>query len=368
MNDSRPVLLSSIALSATPLFIMRMRHLIALAILVYATVLSSHAALAQFSQQGPKLVGTGAVGIAWQAVSVSLSADGNMALVGGIADNSDVGAAWVWTRSGGVWTQQGAKLIGTGAVGNGQQGTSVSLSADGNTAIVGGYGDNGSAGAAWVWTRSGGVWTQQGTKLVGSGAVGAAWQGRSVSLSADGNTALVGGTSDNSGDGAAWVWTRSGGVWAQQGTKLVGSGAVGTPAQGISVSLSADGNTAMVGGAFDNGNVGAAWVWTRERGVWTQQGTKLVGSGAAGPYGTLQGTAVSLSADGNTAIVGGPNDNLLAGAAWVWTRSGGVWTQHGYKLVGSGAVGIAGQGNSVSLSADGNTAMVGGTAVQERRG
>ena len=249
MNDSRPVLLSSIALSATPLFIMRMRHLIALAILVYATVLSSHAALAQFSQQGPKLVGTGAVGIAWQAVSVSLSADGNMALVGGIADNSDVGAAWVWTRSGGVWTQQGAKLIGTGAVGNGQQGTSVSLSADGNTAIVGGYGDNGSAGAAWVWTRSGGVWTQQGTKLVGSGAVGGfEYQGISVSLSAEGNTAIVGGSSDNGGAGAAWVWTRSGGVWTQHGYKLVGSGAVGIAGQGNSVSLSADGNTAMVGG------------------------------------------------------------------------------------------------------------------------
>ena len=49
------------------------------------------------------------------------------------------------------------------------------------------------AGAAWVWTRSGGVWTQQGTKLVGTGAVGDADQGQSVSLSADGNTAIVGG-------------------------------------------------------------------------------------------------------------------------------------------------------------------------------
>ena len=57
------------------------------------------------------------------------------------------------------------------------KGISVSLSADGNTAIVGGYGDNSNAGAAWVWTRSGGVWTQQGTKLVGSGAVGDAQQG-----------------------------------------------------------------------------------------------------------------------------------------------------------------------------------------------
>ena len=109
------------------------------------------------------------------------------------------------------------------------------------------------AGAAWVWTRSGGVWTQQGPKLVGSGAVGSAAQGSSVSLSADGNTAIVGGLRRRRGAGAAWVWTRSGGVWTQQGTKLVGSGAVGTPSKGYSVSLSADGNTAMVGGFVDDG-------------------------------------------------------------------------------------------------------------------
>ena len=217
-----------------------------------------------------------------RAYSVSLSADGNTAIVGGYTDNSSAGAAWVFTRSGGVWTQQGTKLVGTGAVGAAFQGYSVSLASDGNTAIVGGNTDNSSVGAAWVFTRSGGVWTQQGAKLVGTGAVGAARQGFSVSLSADGNTAIVGGCTDNSSAGAAWVFTRSGGVWAQQGTKLVGTGAVGVAEQGFSVSLSADGNTAIVGGYTDNGGAGAAWVFTRSGGVWTQQGTKLVGTGAVG--------------------------------------------------------------------------------------
>jgi hypothetical protein len=57
------------------------------------------------------------------------------------------------------------------------------MSADSNTAIVGGFGDNSATGAAWVYTRTNGVWTQQGSKLVGTGAVGAASQGYSVSLS-----------------------------------------------------------------------------------------------------------------------------------------------------------------------------------------
>jgi hypothetical protein len=71
-----------------------------------------------------------------------------------------------------------------------------------------------------------------------------------------------------------------------------------------------------------------------------------------------QGWSVALSADGNTAIVGGPGDDSVShdggiGAAWVFTRSGGVWTQQGNKLAGTDAVGMAEQGISVSLSGDG---------------
>jgi hypothetical protein len=98
----------------------------------------------------------------------------------------------------------------------------------------------------------------------------------------------VGGPTDNSGIGAVWVFTRSGGVWAQQGSKLVGTGGTG---QGYSVALSADANTAIVGGPQDSGDVGAAWVYTRSNGVWTQQGNKLVGTGATEP--AQQGASVS---------------------------------------------------------------------------
>ena len=310
-----------------------------------------------WSQQGNKLVGTDAVGInVWQGNSVSISSDGNTAIVGGAGDNSSAGAVWVFTRSGGVWSQQGSKLVATDAASNAQQGN-VSISSDGNTAIVGGQGDNSNAGAAWVFTRSGGVWSQQGSKLVGTDAVGSAGQGVSVSISSDGNTAIVGGPSDNSSAGAVWVFTRSGGVWSQQGSKLVGTGAVGGGRQGCSVSISSDGNTAIVGGYLDNSNAGAVWVFTRSGGVWSQQGSKLVGTGAIGK--ASQGSSVSISSDGNTAIVGGLGDNVSAGAAWVFTRSGGVWSQFGGKLVGTGAVGIASQG-TVSISSDGNTAIVGG--------
>jgi FG-GAP-like repeat/FG-GAP repeat len=317
--------------------------------------------------QGSKLVGSDAVGsIVNQGYSVAVSADGNTAVVGGPNDNSGVGAAWVFTRSSGVWSQQGAKLVGTSASGSANQGWSVALSGDGNTAIVGGPNDNGGVGAVWVFTRSGGVWTQQGAKLVGTGLVGNSGQGVSTALSADGNTAVVGGPYDNSGSGATWVFTRSAGVWSQQGAKLVGTGADGNPSQGSSVALSADGNTAVVGGPWNASGTGAAWVFTRSGGIWTQQGAKLVGTGAVG--GALQGSSVALSGDGKVALLGGPNDTYNGepaapgwiGAAWVFVRSGSVWSQ-GSKLassVGSGE--DCGQGASVGLDADGNTAIVGG--------
>jgi len=284
-----------------------------------ASQADSQPGLVQFSQQGPKLVGTGVIGLAEQGWSLALSADGNTAIVGGLADNKITGAAWVYTRSGYVWSQQGNKLVGAGVIGSAGHGFSVALSADGNTAIVGGPYDNAMTGAAWVYTRNGDVWTQQGNKLVGTDAVGSAGEGVSVGLSGDGNTAIVGGGGDNSSTGAAWIYTRNGGVWTQQGSKLVGTGAVGNAGHGISVALSADGSTAIVGGVEHNSSTGAAWVYARSGNVWTQQGNMLVGNDAVGH--ARQGHSVALSADGSTAIVGGVGDNRITGAAWVHTRT-----------------------------------------------
>jgi hypothetical protein len=118
-------------------------------------------------------------------------------------------AAWIYTRSGGAWSQQGNKLVSTAASGAAQQGRSVSLSSDGNMAIVGGPGDTGGQGAAWVYRRTPGLFWMEGPKLVGGGASGAAQQGNSIALSANVSTAIVGGPADNSGQGAAWFYLRS---------------------------------------------------------------------------------------------------------------------------------------------------------------
>ena len=310
-----------------------------------------------WTQQGPKVTGSEEVGTARFGKSVALSSDGNTALIGGSYDNGQIGAAWVFTRSGSTWTQQGPKVTGSGETGQGNFGEVVALSSDGNTALIGGDSDKGAIGAAWVFTRSGSSWTQQGPKLAGSGESGAGRFGESVALSSDGNTALIGGPFDGAA-GATWVFTRSGSTWTQQGSKLAGGEEIGEGDFGFAVALSSDGNTALIGGGSDNGRVGAAWAFTRSGSTWTQQGPKLTGGGEVGK-GDF-GYALALSSDGNTALIGGDEDNNDLGAAWVLARSGSTWAQQGSKLTGGGEVGAGLFGLSVALSSDASIAIAGG--------
>ena len=187
---------------------------------------------------GVKLHGSGAVGASQQGYHVSLSDDGSTLAVGGPGDHGNIGAVWISTHdsSSGNWTQQGSKLVGSRASGGASQGTSACLSGDGTTLALGGQTDDASTGATWIFALniSSGNWTQRGNKLVGSGAVGPSSQGRSVALSSDGSTLAVGGYGDNSSVGAAWVFilNASSGNWTQQGVKLNATDAIGSARQG----------------------------------------------------------------------------------------------------------------------------------------
>jgi hypothetical protein len=304
-----------------------------------------------FVQQGEKLIASGELGEGGFGQSVALSADGNTALVGAPYDEGGVGTAWVLTRSGSTWTQPGLKLMGAGEVGPGHFGSGVALSADGNTAAIVG-------GGVWVFTRTDGTWTQLGERL--------AIEGSSVALSPDGHTMLVGSRSASDGAGAAWVLIRSGSSWIQQGSKLEGGSEVGAGAFGTSVALSSDADTAIIGGPSDDGRLGAAWVFARSGMTWAQQGEKLTPDAAedeeAGEASVPAfGASVALSADGDTALIGAPNlegwEGFPNGAAWVYTRARETWAQQGARLEGGGE---SASGTGVALSANGDTALIGG--------
>jgi hypothetical protein len=159
----------------------------------------------------------------------------------------------------------------------------VALSSEGNTAVIGSPGEALGAtsryGSAWVFTRSGSTWSQQGPKIQSpTGEIGEGEFGFSVAVSGEGSTALIAGPGDNKNVGALWAFTRSGSTWSQQGEKLTGTGETGEGQFGFSVALSSNGSMAAIGGPKDNTNVGAAWVFTHSCTTWTQQGSKLTGS------------------------------------------------------------------------------------------
>jgi hypothetical protein len=313
--------------------------------------------------------------------SVALSANGNTALVGGIADNANAGAAWVFTRSGATWSQQGPKLTPTDESGAGELGYSVALSRNGDTALLGAPHDGGREvrgdGAAWIFTRSGTAWSRQGTKLTGGEESGEGDFGAAVALAGSGKTALIGGPEDNSRIGAAWAFKRSGATWAQQGPKITEAEERGEGEFGGSVAVSANGTTALIGAPRNldaGGNnhrepAGAVWAFTHSGATWSQQGTQLVPNDETEvkpEEGSARfGYSVALSADGDTALIGGPDDNGETfanggvGAAWVFTREGSAWSQSGPKLLAAEQTDEGEFGFSVALSAKATTALIG---------
>ncbi len=126
-----------------------------------------------------------------------------------------------------------------------------------------------------------------------------------------------------------WVFTRSGSNWTQDGGKLTGGGESGEGQFGISVALSAEGTTALIGAFNDDPNVGAAWAFTHSGEAWVQEGAKITGRGemaretfpGSGQFSEASfGSSVALASDGNTALIGGPGDNGGLGAAWVFVH------------------------------------------------
>jgi len=310
--------------------------------------------------QQAKLTASDAAAKDWFGVSVSVS--GDTAVIGAYHDDhagkTDAGSAYVFVRSGEVWTQE-AKLTAPDAAAPDLFGASVSVSGD--TAVIGAYQDShtdGTAvGSAYVFVRSGGVWTQQ-AKLTASDAVAADYFGGSVSISGD--TAVIGASgydhADGTDAGSAYVFVRSGGVWTEQ-AKLTASDAAGSNWLGQSVSVSGD--TATIGAPADDhvvgANAGSVYVFVRSGGVWTQQ-AKLTASDAA----AYDWFGHSVSVSGDTATIGAWWDNHAggtgAGSAYMFVRSGGVWTQQA-KLTASDAAAHDYFGYSVSVSGD--TAVIG---------
>jgi hypothetical protein len=261
------------------------------------------------------------------------------------------GAAYVYVRDGGTWTEQ-AKLLASDAAADDYFGSSIAIAGD--TAIIGALRKAGSGGneqgAAYVFVRSGGTWTEE-AKLVASDGAASDGFGGSVALSDD--TAAVGAPGKNGAhgsEGAAYVFGRSAGVWTEQAN--LRSPAPG-PGAGFGSSVSVSGDVTIIGAP--RYSHGAAYVFLRDASGWSLGGQL---EGADPTVGWNFGCSVSLS--GSTALVGASLDleseGSSPGAAYAFTGSGGAWTPQA-RLLAPDADDADYFGWAVSL--EGDTAVIG---------
>jgi hypothetical protein len=208
-----------------------------------------------YTESAGPIVGTSATGTSKQGTSIALSSDGKTLAFGGTGNDENLGATWVFKHNGSSYVEESdGPLIGTGATGASRQGASLALSADGNTLAVGGYVDNNNLGATWIFYRTGITWAQQGSKLVGTDNIGPGDQGKSVALSSDGNSLLVLGNAEGGYTGAIWRFLRVNNIWTQQGNKI--RPLTMNMNAGGAVAMSTDGRTVVVTGTNLDNNSG----------------------------------------------------------------------------------------------------------------
>ena len=323
----------------------------------------------------------------------SVALAGDTLVVGAPSEASASGAVYVFTRSSkGVWSQQAYVKASNTEAGD-QFGVSLALAGD--TLVVGapgeasaatginnvtpGDGDNSAlkSGAVYVFTRTGIDWSQQ-AYVKASNTEANDGFGESVSLA--GNTLAVGATGEAStatgidGDptdnstpesGAVYVFTRAGNDWSQQ-AYLKASNTESVDWFGYSVALADD--TLAVGALFEASaansapDSGAVYVFTRSsKGVWSQQAYLKASNTEAGDlFGSsiaLVGDTLAVGAIGEASaakgIDGNQTDNsaLKSGAAYVFTRTGNVWSQQAY-VKASNPGGFDLFGSSIALAGD----------------
>jgi hypothetical protein len=293
--------------------------------------------------------------------SVALSADGQVALIGAPAAAGG-GAAYLYVESGGTWPTTPTETFTGPSGSDGEVGTAVALSANGDVALVGAPGGGyapANDGAAYLYVEAAGTWSTAPTATF-SGDPGTSGKlGSAVALSADGMVALVG--APVAGYGAAYVYEGSGANWSSTPAAAF----TGPPTTdgggefGSSVALSSDGQVVLVGApGAGTGYDGAAYLYRESGAAWPSSPTAFFpgppGSGAE------DGNSVALSANGQVALLGAPEGGPFQdGAAFIYAESAGAWpSAPGASFLGPTQSG-AWLGQSVALSANGQVALLG---------
>ena len=313
-------------------------------------ILSAGAAASQLSSTPFELPFNnypGGIGFGWSA---ALSANGNVALLGGPGSAQSPGGAALYTQSAGTWSN--AVLLSMAGIPNGvQAGLAVGVSADGTQTFVGVPDINTYTGAVYVYTESGGSWNNSPTRTtltLPSGVGQYSSFGFSIATSSDGQTLVIGSPATASGGttpGAVYVYSLNHGTWGSPAT-LSTTGIANGSDLGYFVAVSANGQV-IVAATAQVGNT-VAYVYTQSNGKWNAPVALPMPVG-----GSSINYPVAISADGTEILIGAPNSNGNVGSAYVYSFASNKWTlTHTFTVANSGSLGY-----SVSLSPDGSVAF-----------
>lgn len=300
---------------------------------------------------------------------VAISADGTTAIVGAPGVNTAAGAAYIFRSSGtGSWSSSSAPIATLNDPANAsfdEFGFWADISGDGTTAIVGAWGTNGYSGAAYVYhVPNADSWSSVTAPTAALTNPSGGQFGLSVGISADGSTAVVGANAA----GLAFIFQVDGqGSWSNPSAPVATLSDGANPRCcffGNSVSLSADGTTALIGSEGLNSGSEAAYIFHVDGArSWSDSSTPTATlTYAGGAPGDGFGAASDISADGTTAIVGAANVNSGAGAAYIYhvDRAGSWSDSSAPTAILTDPSGTANDqfGGDVNISGDGATALV----------
>ena len=283
--------------------------------------------------------------------AVALSDDGNTAVVGAPDKDLLTGAVYVFTRSGYKWSQT-AEFQADDATQFAEFGQAVAVSHDGRTIVVGAPSDRKDAGAVYVFVRGESGYVQK-AKLTVDTPPGLTWFGFSVAMGRDGSDIIAGAPLQNSFKGGAYIFSRSGAGWVQTAAlpRHRGDGEFGH-----SVDISHDGDVAIVGSPEGQGFAGAAYIYRLGAAGWRQSET--ISPPATSAAGDFFGFSAALGHDAETAVIGAPDYKGFIGAAYVYSLISNAWVQTAVLTATDGVPGDN-LGFSVAMARDANTVAVG---------
>lgn len=294
-------------------------------------------------------------------MAIAVSDDGTTAVVSERTDDdpeTPTSAVNVFTEAGDGWERQATLVEGDGRGTN--FGLSVDISGDGTTALVSALDleEDGVFGSVYVFEEIGGSWSRQATLLPEDTSVENLIA--SLAISERGTTAVVGNVAafdtPDEGRGEAYVFQKTGGSWRRQATLRPVDSTL-EEGFGLATDISADGATVVVGAPVDSRvsvAAGTAYVFSESNDTWRRVATYTPDDEPGPGFGI----SVGISGDGTTALVGSPVASGVSvdGAAYVFSESSGSWRQTS-KLVSDGDVTV-GFGWRVALSEAGDTALV----------